>query len=86
MDCRDFLRATTIEERQRVAALAGTTVGYLKQIAGRHSRPSADLAVRLEEASGRRMTREELLPEIFVRQPSAAGSAVDSASADEAAA
>lgn len=69
MDCRAFLKTTPPEERIRVAERAGTTVAYLKQIAGGHSRPSADLAVRLELASGRRMTREELLPEFFVRLP-----------------
>lgn len=67
MDCKTFLKNTTADERERVAKRAGTTVAYLKQIAGRHSRPSPDLAVRLEEASDQRMTREELLPEFFVR-------------------
>ena len=67
MDCRTFLKTSLPEERERVASAAGTTVAYLKQIAGGHSRPSPGLAVRLEEASGRRMTREELLPEFFVR-------------------
>jgi transcriptional regulator with XRE-family HTH domain len=69
MNCRTFLKTTTPAERDLVAKRAGTTVGYLKQIAGGHSRPSADLAVRLELASDRRMTREELLPEFFVRAP-----------------
>lgn len=67
MDCRTFLKSTTPAERERVATRARTTVAYLKQIAGGHSRPSADMAVRLETASDGRMTREELLPEFFVR-------------------
>lgn len=69
MDCRTFLRSTRDNpaDRERVAKRARTTVGYLKQLAGRHSRPSPALAVRLEVASDGRMTREELLPEFFVR-------------------
>lgn len=67
MDCKAFLKSYSIEERERVAKRAGTTVAYLKQIAGGHSRPSADLAVRLELASDGRMTREDLLPDLFVR-------------------
>lgn len=69
MDCRTFLRSTDAAERERVAKRARTTVAYLRQIAGGHSRPSADMAVRLEAASDGRMTREELLPEFFRRAP-----------------
>lgn len=71
MDCKTFLKSTPIDERERVARRAGTTVAYLKQIAGGHSRPSADLAVRLESASDGRMTREDLLPDLFVRSAEA---------------
>ncbi len=67
MDCRTFLKSTTPAERERVAKRARTTVGYLIQIAGRHSTPSPRMAIRLELASDGRMTREELLPEFFVR-------------------
>ena len=74
MDCRTFLRSTDSDDRERVAKRARTTVAYLKQIAGGHSRPSADMALRLEAASDGRMTREELLPEFFVR-PTAGGEA-----------
>lgn len=65
MDARTFLRTTDLAERERVAASAGTTVAYLKQLAGGHSRPSPRLAKRLEIASGGRMTRQDLLPEFF---------------------
>jgi transcriptional regulator with XRE-family HTH domain len=67
MDCRDFLRSASSDERERVAKRAGTSVAYLKQIAGGYSKPSAAMAVRLEVASDRRMLREDLLPEFFVR-------------------
>lgn len=47
-----FLRDATPAERTRCATLAGTSVGYLYQLAGCHRpRPSADLAMLLEEAT-----------------------------------
>lgn len=74
MDLRDFLRSTRDNpaERERVAASAGTSVAYLWQLAGGHSRASADMAVRIEQASGGRITREELRPDLFVRNSAAA--------------
>jgi DNA-binding transcriptional regulator YdaS (Cro superfamily) len=68
MDAKNFLRNTDKDERERVARRANTTVAYLFQIAGKFSRPSADMCVRLETASDGRMTREDLRPDLFVRQ------------------
>lgn len=68
MDAKNFLRSTDKDERERVARRANTTVAYLFQIAGKFSRPSADMCVRLEAASDGRMTREDLRPDLFVRQ------------------
>lgn len=49
---RTLLQACTPTERDRLAALAGTTVGYLHQLAGCHRGvPRADLAVRIEDAT-----------------------------------
>lgn len=47
-----WLRLASKEQRERLAALAGTTVNYLYQCAGcaRGSRISADLAFRIEDA------------------------------------
>lgn len=48
----DFLRIASPEQRERCATLAGTSVGYLYQLAGCHRRnPSVNLAVRLAEAT-----------------------------------
>ena len=69
MDAKTFLKSASMQERERVAADAGTTVAYLWQLAGGHSKPSARLAIRLEAASAGKMTREDLLPEFFVRDP-----------------
>lgn len=51
---RVLLQTCTPTERDRLADLAGTTVGYLHQLAGCHRGvPRADLAVRIEDASTR---------------------------------
>lgn len=68
MDAKDFLRSTDKAERERVAKRANTTVAYLFQLAGKFSRPSADMCLRLESASDGRMTREDLRPDLFLRQ------------------
>lgn len=48
----DFLRIASPEQRERCATLAGTSVGYLYQLAGCHRRnPSATLALRIAEAT-----------------------------------
>lgn len=51
MNIKDWLHSATKEERDAVAKKAGTTVLYLKQLAGKHRFPSRPLAERLEEAT-----------------------------------
>jgi hypothetical protein len=47
-----YLRDASPDERQRTASLAGTSVGYLYQLAGCHrSNPSAALAVGIEHGT-----------------------------------
>lgn len=48
---RKWFAKTAVDERERVALAAGTTVGHLRQLAGGHRRASAELAERLEAAS-----------------------------------
>lgn len=50
---------------ERIAADADTTPGYLLQIAYGFSKPSPQLAKRLEKATNGRTTRHELLPEVY---------------------
>lgn len=49
-----WLRAATVEQRERMALLAGTTTNYVYQLSTskgkRGQRMSADLAFRLEDA------------------------------------
>jgi DNA-binding transcriptional regulator YdaS (Cro superfamily) len=65
MDASKFLRTYGDEDGGQVAIAAGTTLVYLKQIATGFRNPSPRLAKRLEEASGGRMTRDCLRPDIF---------------------
>jgi len=65
MNANQFIEKFGREEGAAVARLAGTNFVYLQQIAKHHRRPSPALAKQLEEASGGRMTREALRPDIW---------------------
>ncbi len=65
MNIKTFIKSTPRNERQRIAALAGTTDAYFSQLAGGHRKPSIKLAKKIEIASGNLITRQELLPEAF---------------------
>lgn len=66
MDIRTFLKISSPEERQQVAEEAGTSVAYLRQLAGRHRNCSKHLAERLERASrGRINAQAAMFPERF---------------------
>ena len=67
MDVRTFLREhrKNPSEIEQVALAAQTTVAYLQQLAGGYRLPSAKLTLALERASGRRMTRYELRPDLY---------------------
>ena len=47
-----------------VARAAGTNIAYLRQCKYGARRMSADLAVKIEAASGREMTAQELRPDL----------------------
>jgi transcriptional regulator with XRE-family HTH domain len=65
-----WLRQATPEQRARMASLAGTTVGYLYQIAGGHRAvPKADLAFAIEDATLTLHTESlGLLPVVTARE------------------
>lgn len=48
---QDWLGRATFDERERVATAAGTSVGYLWQLAGSHRKASPLLAAELQKAS-----------------------------------
>lgn len=49
MDLKLFWKGLETEQKESLAAGAGTSVGYLNLIFGGHQRPGSDLAKRLEE-------------------------------------
>lgn len=65
MNVRDWMNQADDEERERVALEAGTTVAYLWQLAGQHRAPSPGLCKRLENATGGRIPRYILRPDIW---------------------
>lgn len=65
MDARTFLDTHGEERCKRVAAAAGTKIGYFKQIAYGHRRPSPELAQKLVKSSGGELDFMSLL----IRRP-----------------
>jgi len=61
---RQWLAQASSERRKAVATEARTTVGHLWQLSGGHRRASADLAIRLQKASGGEITLAGLRPDI----------------------
>lgn len=65
MDVRDYLKAHDGETVEGVAVKAGTSVAYLRQLSGKHRRPSPELAKKLVQASDGAMTLAKLRPDIW---------------------
>jgi hypothetical protein len=61
MDARKFLDHYGPEKAEEVAKKAGTSLAYFRILAGRHRRPSANLAKRLVEASKKELNFTELM-------------------------
>jgi DNA-binding transcriptional regulator YdaS (Cro superfamily) len=62
---REWLARATDKRRQAVAVAASTTVGHLWQLAGGHRKASAELAGRLQDASGGEITIAGLRPDLL---------------------
>lgn len=65
MDMRSFLNSVDQVERERIAEACETTVDYFWQIAGKHRKPGALLARKIELHTDGRVTAAELRPDIF---------------------
>lgn len=61
MTALELLKARGEEATEAMALRAGTSLGYFKQIAYRHSRPSVDMAKRLAAASDGDLDAAELI-------------------------
>lgn len=64
MDIKTYLKQHNIQSRRDLAEAAGTKLIYLRQISTGLRKVSADLAVRLEHASGGLITAYELRPDL----------------------
>ncbi|WP_301585067.1 hypothetical protein [Halomonas alkaliantarctica] len=62
---REFWKSLTISQREKIAGAAGTSAEYLRQVLVYERQPSADMAKRLEEATGGALTRRSLRPDLF---------------------
>lgn len=63
MNLREWMRATPPDLRRAACEDIGTTMDYLWQIAGGHSRAGAKMALAIETVTG--VSRHELRPDIF---------------------
>ena len=73
MNMRILLRTMTEAEREALAASVGSSVGYLRLIAGGHRRPSTDLSKKLVSAEPR-LTLHDLRPDVWGDSPVSGGS------------
>jgi len=69
MDIKTFKTHHTPQEYETLAASAGTKTVYLDQIASGFRQPSGHLALKLETASGFKITRHELRPDLYPENP-----------------
>lgn len=64
MDMKSLLNELSDTERESLAVSAGTSVGYLWQIAGGHKKPGNKLCEKLVDAEPR-LTFAELRPDLW---------------------
>ena len=78
MDIPTYFQQHGIHARRELARAAGTKLIYLRQIRHGLRRPSAELALRLEHASGGLITARELRPDLPwpARQPTTSEDAI----------
>ncbi len=62
---RDYFRALSPDQKRELAKGLGTSLGYLKQIVGGHSRPSATFAAKMDRATKGKAPKRELRPDVF---------------------
>lgn len=68
MDLKTYMINLSAADRLRLAKKLKTSPDYLMhQIGGGHRRASAEMAKRIEDATGGGVTRHELRPDIFDR-------------------
>lgn len=64
MDLLSYIKTLDAAERETFAAGCSTSIGYLKQVAYGNKLCGESLAINIERESGRRVTVEELRPDV----------------------
>ena len=64
MDIQTYIKQSRGHHAKALAQMAGTSVGYLRLLSYGLRRPSADMALKLEHASGGLITARELRPDL----------------------
>ena len=65
MDMKNYLKSSSIEDRQKLAEESGTTVAYFWQIAGGHRKPGAMMCRVIEKKSKGKIKAKDLRPDYF---------------------
>lgn len=70
MDMKQFIKSFERSDEGRkelelFAERVGSSVGYLRQIAGNHRKPSAEFTIKLEKESGGKLRRQDLRPDYW---------------------
>lgn len=65
MNVRDYIKSLSPDAKREYAEACGTTVEYLAQISGGHSRPGHNLAKRLAQHSDGNVGLHEIRPDIW---------------------
>lgn len=67
MTLLEFLRHMSAEQREPFAKSCDTSLGHLRNVAYGYRPCAAELAVLIEDVSGRQVTRQELCPDNWWR-------------------
>jgi DNA-binding transcriptional regulator YdaS (Cro superfamily) len=67
MKLAQYMRTLSPDQKRAYAKRAGTTVAYLKQLAGKHSVAGPQMARRLSAASDGKVELHEIRPDIWGR-------------------
>ena len=64
MSLKDYMRTLSADEKRDFSDRCGASLSHLKFVAYRAKHPSAEPAVRIEEASNGAVTAESLRPDV----------------------
>lgn len=71
MKLLEYIKQHGKEQASEVARAAGTNYAYLSQIANGHRNCSPSLALKIENATEKLVTRQELRPDVYPQESAA---------------